>query len=62
MLDEELDYGDEVVKVKGYSFPGVVVSKFGTLEGEIRYVVECTAVGAQGCLHIFNANQLQKVR
>jgi hypothetical protein len=51
--------GDRVEKVRGYRFPGVVVSTFDTLRGERRVVVECTAQGAEGCLHIYNEGQLR---
>lgn len=51
--------GDKVIKVKGYSFPGEVVACFTNLKHEIRYVVECTAEGVEGCLHIYNENQLE---
>lgn len=53
------EYGDVVQKKKGYKFPGVVVAVYYTLKGEIRYVVECTAKGAEGCQHIFNGEQLE---
>lgn len=42
--------GDKVDKVKGYSFPGVVVAVYQTLKGETRYVVELEGYGLQ---HIF---------
>lgn len=51
--------GDKVRKVKGYSWPGVVVSVFKTLEGKPRYVVECTVPEVAGALHIYNAEQLE---
>lgn len=47
--------GDRVDKVKGYSFPGIVVSVFHTTTGELRFVVE---MDVHHLLHIFNANQL----
>lgn len=50
--------GDKVEKVRGYKFPGVVVARFETLSGETRYVVECTAEGAKGCLHIYSEENL----
>lgn len=52
--------GEAVVKTRGYAFPGVVVSSFLTTSGRQRYVVECTADGARGCLHIFRGQQLQR--
>ena len=50
--------GDEVIKVKGYAFPGVVVSTFNTLDGKARYVVE--SIVCEGMLHIFNGDQLSR--
>lgn len=47
--------GDRVNKKKGYSFPGIVVSKFLTTEGNTRYVVE---MDDHHLLHIFNEEQL----
>jgi len=51
--------GDIVRKSKGYKFPGIVVTVFKKLDGQIRYVVECTAEGAQGMLHVFAGTQLE---
>jgi hypothetical protein len=51
--------GTRVRKVKGYPFPGIIVSTFNTLGGQQRYVVECTAPGVEGCLHIFSPEQLE---
>jgi len=51
--------GDRVRKVKGYKFPGVVVAAFTTLEGNWRYVVQCTADEVAGMLHIYNGEQLE---
>lgn len=56
----EFEVDDWVNKKKGYKFPGVIIAKFETLTGKTRYVVECTAPLVQGCLHIFNADQLEK--
>ena len=50
--------GDQVRKVKGYSWPGVVVSTFQTLSGQRRYVVECTTPEVVA-LHIYNGEQLE---
>ena len=47
--------GDRVDKVKGYSFPGTVVSVFKNTKGDIRLVVE---MDTYGLLHIFNEDQL----
>lgn len=57
----KLSVGQRVRKVSGYSYPGVVVAAFVTTRGETRYVVECTAVGVEGMLHIFNEAQLEGV-
>lgn len=50
--------GQEVVKITGYPFRGVVVAGFRTLEGEKRYVVECVVPGCEGLIHIFNGDQI----
>ena len=51
--------GDRVRKKKGYGFPGVVVAVFMTTRGDVRLVVECTSLGVEGMLHIFNPDQMQ---
>jgi hypothetical protein len=51
--------GDHVRKVKGYLWPGIVVSTFQTLSGQRRYVVECTTPEVAGALHIYNGEQLE---
>jgi hypothetical protein len=56
---QDFAQGDRVRKVKGYKFPGVVVAAFTTLEGNWRYVVQCTAEDTAGILHIYNAGQLE---
>jgi len=48
--------GDKVEKVKGYEFPGTVVSVFTTTNGNIRLVVEMDNFGL---LHIFNEEQIK---
>jgi len=48
--------GDKVEKVKGYQFPGTVVSVFTTTNGNIRLVVEMDNFGL---LHIFNEEQIK---
>lgn len=53
-----MNLGDNVKKVKGYSYPGKVVAVFDTLAGETRYVVEATGEEYKGMLHIFNGEQL----
>jgi hypothetical protein len=50
--------GDRVHKTKGYLWPGIIVAEFKTLDGALRYVVECTAPEVAGALHIYNADQL----
>lgn len=54
--------GDNVVKIKGYAFPGTIVADFCTLSGERRLVVECTADEVAGCLHIFSPDQVRKIK
>ena len=58
--DTQSDYahpvGALVEKPKGYPFPGTVVSAFGNLAGEPRYVVENDL--APGMLHIFSGSQI----
>lgn len=49
--------GTEVMKPKGYSFRGIVVAAFTTIAGKERYVVD----NGEGLLHIFNAEQLERV-
>lgn len=54
--------GDHVEKINGYKWPGKVVAIFTTLQGETRVVVECTTVGVEGALHIYNPEQLVVTR
>lgn len=54
-MEYKFKVGDKVDKVKGYKFPGTVVSVFKTTEGNIRLVVE---MDTYGLLHIFNEEQL----
>jgi hypothetical protein len=51
--------GDNVRKVKGYEWPGVVVAAFRTLRGDERYVVECTVSEVAGALHVYAPEQLE---
>jgi len=51
--------GDSVRKRQGYKFPGRVVSVFKKLDGQTRVVVECTAAGAEGMLHVFSPENLE---
>lgn len=48
--------GDRVKKTTGYQYPGVVVSVFTNMNGDVRYVVEHRI--SVGMLHIFNEGQL----
>lgn len=53
-----MQIGDKVQKVKGYSWPGVIVADFVNLKGQRRLVVECTVPEVSGALHIYNEDQL----
>lgn len=55
-----MEEGTHVEKVSGYKFPGVIVSKFKTLAGEVRFVVECTIPGCEGMLHIYSEKNLKQ--
>lgn len=57
MTPHLFNVGDYVNKKSGYTFPGVVVSVFWNLSGELRYVVQ---MHHHGLLHIFNEAQLRK--
>ena len=50
--------GQSVVKVKGYKWPGIIVSAFTTTSGQERYVVECTVPEVAGALHIYSPEQI----
>lgn len=54
----ELKIGDNVRKVKGYKYFGVIVAKFFTTSGHLRFVVENIGEN-KGMLFIFNADQLE---
>ena len=58
MPDTKFKVGDCVQKLKGYRWPGVVVSVFETLAGETRVVVECTVPAVSGALHIYSPEQI----
>jgi hypothetical protein len=49
-----------VQKIKGYKYPGVIVSIFYTLEGKVRYVVEADHPDFTGMLHIFSNQDLEE--
>ena len=53
--------GQKVEKVSGYKWPGKVVSAFYTLDGNLRYVVECTVPEVRGALHIYGPSQIRPV-
>jgi hypothetical protein len=57
-----MQVGDHVQKIKGYRWPGIVVSVFSTLSGDIRVVVECTVPEVRGALHIYSLEQIEKVK
>jgi hypothetical protein len=50
---------DRVQKARGYRYPGVVVSRFLTLSGQVRYVVKALHPDFTGMLHIFSDEQLE---
>jgi len=56
----DIEEGDKVFKLKGYKFPGIVVSKFKTLKGKTRYVVECTAPDCEEMLHIYSMKDIAR--
>lgn len=53
-----LNVGHQVVKTKGYPFPGEVRAVFKTRAGFVRYVVEATGEDYRGLLHIYDGTQL----
>lgn len=59
-MDERYELGARVEKIKGYKWPGVVVAVFNNIEGELRYVVECTVPMVEGALHIYAPEQLKR--
>jgi hypothetical protein len=54
--------GDEVEKIEGYKWPGVVVSVFHKLDGQVRIVVETTSKDVAGALHIFRPESFRVIR
>ncbi|MEY9184724.1 hypothetical protein ABIG06_006272 [Bradyrhizobium sp. USDA 326] len=54
-----MQLGEPVEKKHGYRWPGVVVAVFHNIAGEERIVVECTARGVEGALHIYAPEQLR---
>lgn len=61
MVEDRMKVGTKVRKVKGYEWPGIVVSVFETLDGKVRYVVECTVPEVRGALHIYAPEQIERV-
>lgn len=57
----DLRVGDKVKKVSGDYHPeGVVIARFETLSGKVRFVVEHAPL-MPGLLHIYSANNLEKI-
>lgn len=54
-----MNYIIPVEKVAGYRFPGIVVSVYETLSGEVRYDVEADNPDFAGMLHIFSETTLK---
>jgi hypothetical protein len=59
-IDGALLVGTDVVKLRGYGFPGEVRAAFTNRAGELRYVVEAVGHGYAGMLHIFAPDQVQQ--
>lgn len=55
-----LPIGCRVEKLSGYKWPGVVVAVFNNINGDLRYVVECTVPEVEGALHIYSPQQLKR--
>lgn len=51
--------GQQVQKITGYKFPGVVIGIATKLDGRVLYLVECTAAGAEGVCHIYGESNLE---
>lgn len=51
--------GEQVQKVKGYKFPGVVIGTALKRDGRRLYLVECIAYGVEGVCHIFGEADLE---
>lgn len=56
----EFAFGARVEKIRGYKWPGVVVSQFYNINGDKRYVVECTVPEVEGALHIYSEQDLKR--
>jgi hypothetical protein len=59
MTQRHFRRGERVRKILGYKFPGVVVAKFRTTRGDLRYVVEAVHIDFDGMLHIYAPEQLE---
>ncbi|MBG6211362.1 hypothetical protein IWQ49_006047 [Labrenzia sp. EL_126] len=57
--NQPLPLGAPVQKIKGYKWPGIIVSAFHTTSGQLRYVVECTVPEVEGALHIYAPEQIE---
>lgn len=58
--DFHFEIGDFVQKVRNYPFPGIIIARGHTTHYEARYIVECTAPGVEGCLHVFGNRDLAR--
>lgn len=47
-------------KPKGYKFNGVIIGKFKTLSGLVRYACELVGDNGAGMIHIFSHKQIAK--
>jgi hypothetical protein len=50
----------KVRKIKGYKYPGIIVSVFMTLDHRVRYVVEADHPDFRGMLHIFSDADIEE--
>lgn len=57
----DIAIGAKVEKISGYKWPGVIVSRFVTLDGKPRLVVECTVPEVAGALHIYAPDQVKPI-
>ena len=58
-----MEIGDNVEKINGYKYPGVVVAKFKKIDNmKERFVVECTEPSCAGMLFIFREGQLKIIK
>lgn len=63
-MEPKFKIDDEVEKLTGYKWPGIVVAVFtprkGKSKGKWRYVVECTVPEVEGALHIYSETQIER--